>query len=125
MTYKVLCPWCGAEMKEHLTCASGGYPAWLNYKCKNIWCSAVSPYGDTREEAYAKALRRYTPPIKPMTWDEVAAMPEMCWYERVEGIEYPILPMAVHGGALKFAFRNGTKYAHTEGYNRVWRCWSR
>lgn len=128
MTDKVLCPWCGAEMRASVAMLDV-YGAIARYECS--FCHACGPQrrGLQKEEtsaaARAAALRRYTPPIKPMTWDEVAAMPEMCWYERVEGIEYPILPMAVHGGALKFAIRNGTMYAHTEGYNRTWRCWER
>lgn len=55
---KIICPWCGAEMEEHLTYASGR--GRKEYKCPK--CSAKSPPEETREQARAAALRRYTPP---------------------------------------------------------------
>lgn len=136
MTDKVLCPWCGAEMKEHLTCASGGHPAWLNYKCKNIWCSAVSPYGDTREEAKAKALHRYTPPLKPMTLEEVREKDdEELWVEsreRGSGHMQGYCELSIFSsfnGYERFDFYPcGSDIAYDykpRDYNRDWRCWER
>lgn len=123
MTDKVLCPWCGAEMKEHLTCASGGYPAWLNYKCKNIWCSAVSPYGDTREEAHTKALRRYTPPIKPMTFEEVE---RLACSDSIDD-ETPLYLEDVdgdNGWEISYQLRR-LCFNAKDDYGKTWRCWER
>lgn len=78
MTDKVLCPWCGAEMRMEVynDCAfTGGRilgAAWRAfYRCH--LCGAQGPEetrsaGNKAEEAArAAALRRYTPPITAET----------------------------------------------------------
>lgn len=85
MTDKVICPFCGAEMdvkSVEFKNDDGEYvwSAWTT--CRNVECGVEGPYGVYRgavtekeaiEAARAAALHRYTPPLKPMTWDEVQA----------------------------------------------------
>jgi ribosomal protein L37E len=80
MSNKVLCPWCGEEMFHPRPWQKGmpdmgGYNWTVQAKCRE--CGAFSPkvYGRTRWEAENKlfnaALRRYNPPLKPMSLEEV------------------------------------------------------
>ena len=73
MTDKVLCPWCGSEMR--CVCYERGklYQAYM--KCNG--CDATGPVllshneMDVRNQARAAALRRYEPPCKPLTLEEL------------------------------------------------------
>lgn len=77
MTEKVLCPYCGSEMKsEDLVKVSGKY---LSYAmCSNDACQSIGPTvtdSETSAEAEAAALSaaqaRYMPPNRPLTLDEM------------------------------------------------------
>ena len=98
MIEKVLCPYCGSEMKiEDLVKISGEY---LSYAvCSNDACQSIGPtvtHYETMAEARAAALSaaqaRYLPPNRPLTLEEVkvhckggaSAMP--LWVEFDDGI---------------------------------------
>lgn len=81
MTDKVLCPYCGSEMKiEDLVKISGKY---LSYAvCSNDACQSIGPtvtgyetMAEARAAALAAALaaaqERYLPPNRPLTLEEV------------------------------------------------------
>lgn len=80
MTDKVLCPYCGAEMK------SSGWVSLINGNlaytvCSNNRCKSAGPYVrgyETMDEARAAALSaaqaRYLPPNRPLTLEEVNAL---------------------------------------------------
>lgn len=81
MTDKVLCPYCGSEMKiEDLVKISGKY---LSYAvCSNDACQSIGPtvtcyetMAEARAAALAAAQARYLPPNRPLTFDEVNALP--------------------------------------------------
>lgn len=80
MTEKVLCPYCGHEMKnEDWVNVSGKY---LSYAvCSNDACQSIGPtvtgyktVSEARTAALAAAQARYLPPNRPLTLDEVKAM---------------------------------------------------
>lgn len=77
MTDKVLCPYCGSEMKsEDWVKVDGGY---LSYAvCSNDACQSIGPTvtgyettAEARAAALAAAQARYLPPNRPLTLDEV------------------------------------------------------
>lgn len=80
MIDKVLCPYCGHEMKsEDLVKVSGEY---LSYAvCSNDACQSIGPtvtgyetMAEARAAALAAAQARYLPPNRPLTLDEVKAL---------------------------------------------------
>lgn len=80
MTEKVLCPYCGSEMKiEDLVKISGKY---LSYAvCSNDACQSIGPtvtsyetMAEARAAALAAAQARYLPPNRPLTLKEVKAL---------------------------------------------------
>lgn len=80
MTDKVLCPYCGSEMKsEDWVKVDGGY---LSYAvCSNDACQSIGPtvtgyetMAEARAAALAAAQARYLPPNRPLTLDEVKAL---------------------------------------------------
>ena len=76
MMEKVLCPYCGGEMKiEDLVKIDGEY---LSYAmCSNKACQSIGPSVtryETMAEARAAAQARYLPPNRPMTLEEIKAM---------------------------------------------------
>lgn len=71
MTEKVLCPYCGSEMK--LDCDDDGYVfGAAYYVCQE--CGSTSPTANTDAAALAAAQARYLPPNRPLTLDEVKAL---------------------------------------------------
>lgn len=81
MTDKVLCPYCGSEMKsEDWVKVDGGY---LSYAvCSNDACQSIGPtvtgyetMAEARAAALSAARARYLPPNRPLTLDEVNALP--------------------------------------------------
>lgn len=77
MTDKVLCPYCGSEMKsEDWVKVDGGY---LSYAvCSNDACQSIGPtvtgyetMADARAAALSAAQARYMPPNRPLTLDEM------------------------------------------------------
>lgn len=153
---KVLCPWCGAEMRETIYNDS----VWIETKrtvheayhafCKCRSCGAQGPVeyrkvgNAAAEAARAAALRRYTPMLQPMTWDEFVRMT----HPRLDGTEYPpvfVETAKAYSGrcgswiiAKPNAIRVDTRYkpnrafvdAHcvnldAMAYGKTWRCWER
>ena len=108
MTDKVLCPYCGGEMKsEDLVKVDGKY---LSYSvCSNDACQSIGPtvtgyetMAEAREAALAAAKARYLPPNRPLTLDEVKELDadevgdipcfvevEPNWYEKGPDDVYP------------------------------------
>ena len=81
MDKKVLCPYCGSEMKsEDLVKVDGKY---LSYAvCSNDACQSIGPtvtgydtMAEARAAALAAAQARYLPPNRPLTLEEVNALP--------------------------------------------------
>ena len=77
MTDKVLCPYCGSEMKsEDWVKVDGGY---LSYAvCSNDACQSIGPtvtgyetMAEARAAALSAAQARYLPPNRPLTLEEV------------------------------------------------------
>ena len=76
MTDKVLCPYCGSEMKsEDWVKVDGGY---LSYAvCSNDACQSIGPtvtgyetIAEARAAALSAAQARYLPPNRPLTLEE-------------------------------------------------------
>ena len=134
MIDKVLCPYCGSEMKsEDWVKVDGGY---LSYAvCSNDACQSIGPtvtgyetIAEARAAALAAAQARYLPPNRPLTLDEVKALDadevgdipcfvevEPNWYEKGPDDVYPRLRADVMcKGALDCAT-----------YNKHFRVWLR
>lgn len=134
---KVLCPWCGAEM---YACYSRGRVLW---ECRDYYdahlrctkCGAQGPFESwntaegAKEAARAAAMRRYTPPLKPMTRQELPRVYLMpCWIERIGEKAYPdLLDKNSVGFFGKFENLNARErdYLLYTNYGRTWRCWAR
>ena len=80
MTDKVLCPYCGSEMKsEDWVNVSGKYMSYA--VCSNDACQSIGPtitgyetMAEARAAALAAAQARYLPPNRPLTLDEAKAL---------------------------------------------------
>lgn len=81
MAEKVLCPYCGSEMKsEDWGKVDGKY---LSYAvCSNDACQSIGPtvtcyetMAEARAAALSAAQARYLPPNRPLTLEEVNALP--------------------------------------------------
>lgn len=125
MIDKVLCPYCGTEMK--LDSYDDGYAfGAAYYVCQE--CGSTSPTANTDAAALAAAQARYLPPNRPLTLDEVKALDadevgdipcfvevEPNWYEQVPDDGEPRLRADVMcKGALDCAT-----------YNKLFRIWLR
>lgn len=125
MTDKVLCPYCGTEMK--LDSYDDGYAfGAAYYVCQE--CGSTSPTANTDAAALAAAQARYLPPNRPLTLDEVKALDadevgdipcfveiEPNWYVQVPDDGEPRLRADVMcKGALDCAT-----------YNKLFRIWLR
>ena len=125
MVDKVLCPYCGAEMK--LDSYDDGYAfGAAYYVCQE--CGSTSPTANTDAAALAAAQARYLPPNRPLTLeeakgldaDEVGDIPcfvevEPNWYEKGPDDIYPRLRADV---MCKGALDCST-------YNKLFRIWLR
>lgn len=125
MIDKVLCPYCGTEMK--LDSYDDGYAfGAAYYVCQE--CGSTSPTANTDAAALAAAQARYLPPNRPLTLDEVKALDadevgdipcfveiEPNWYVQVPDDGEPRLRADVMcKGALDCAT-----------YNKLFRIWLR
>ena len=71
MIDKVLCPYCGTEMK--LDSYDDGYAfGAAYYVCQE--CGSTSPTANTDAAALSAAQARYLPPNRPLTLDEVKTL---------------------------------------------------
>lgn len=138
MTDKVLCPWCGAEMKN----STRPYGKNFVSEMECLLCGAKGPAGwgstnrEAEEVARAAALRRFTPPIKPMTLEELMAA-----YDAREDHVWPYearppflfldshivandncwIPWCLVREMVETGYRKYTR----ESYGKTWRCWER
>ena len=130
MTDKVLCPYCGSEMKsEDWVKVDGKY---LSYAvCSNDACQSIGPTVtgyDTIAEARAAALSaaqaRYLPPNRPLTLDEVNALERddmgyaIAWTENRSDEENHPWTFVVADCVPKFA-------EYFEDYGKEYRVWLR
>lgn len=74
MSAKVLCPYCGGEMVLDRYRYDDGYVFGAAYYVCDECCS-TSPTANTDAAALAAAQARYLPPNRPLTLEEVNALP--------------------------------------------------
>lgn len=134
MTEKVLCPYCGHEMKnEDWVNVNGKY---LSYAvCSNDACQSIGPTVtgyDTAAEASAAALAaaqaRYLPPNRPLTLAEVkahckggaSAMP--LWVEFDDGISGWVR-IAPKSQGCELEYVSDFVDLMWQQYKKSWRCW--
>ena len=130
MTEKVLCPYCGHEMRnEDWVNVSGKY---LSYAvCSNDACQSIGPTVTdykTSAEAEAAALSaaqaRYLPPNRPLTLKEVANLERddmgyaIAWTENRRDEENHPWPYVEADCVPKFA-------EYFEDYGKQYRVWLR
>ena len=116
---KVLCPYCGSEMKLEESLPFSGVYA---YVCE---CGAVSPSECGKEEAYAAAIRR--PLQKPLTAKQAVECREPCIY--LELIDDPSIYAANfqlwHAKGVYIASLFGsTITCNPSDYGKDLRCWA-
>lgn len=135
MIEKVLCPYCGSEMK-HIRFIGMTNNKYMAYTvCSNNACHSISPTVigyKTSDEAKAAALSaaqaRYLPPNRPLTLDEVkehckgGASATPLWVEFDEGISrwVRITPNS-QGCELEYV----SEFVNLmwPQYKKSWRCW--
>lgn len=130
MIDKVLCPYCGSEMKsEDWVKVDGGY---LSYAvCSNDACQSIGPtvtgyetIAEARAAALAAAQARYMPPNRPLTLDEVKALERddmgyaIAWTENRRDEENHPWPYVEADCVPKFA-------EYFEDYGKEYRVWLR
>lgn len=130
MIDKVLCPYCGSEMKsEDLVKVDGKY---LSYAvCSNDACQSIGPtvtgyetIAEARAAALAAAQARYMPPNRPLTLDEVKALERddmgyaIAWTENRRDEENHPWPYVEADCVPKFA-------EYFEDYGKEYRVWLR
>lgn len=130
MTDKVLCPYCGSEMKsEDWVKVDGGY---LSYAvCSNDACQSIGPtvtgyetMAEARAAALAAAKARYLPPNRPLTLDEVKALERddmgyaIAWTENRRDEENHPWPYVEADCVPKFA-------EYFDEYGKEYRVWLR
>lgn len=121
MTDKVLCPYCGAEMK--LDRYDDGYAfGSAYYVCEE--CGSTSPTANTDAAALAAAQARYLPPNRPLTLEEVANLERddmgyaIAWTENRRDEENHPWPYVEADCVPKFA-------EYFEDYGKEYRVWLR
>lgn len=130
MIDKVLCPYCGAEMK------SSGWVSLINGNlaytvCSNNRCKSAGPYvrgyetmAEARAAALAAAQARYLPPNRPLTLEEVANLERddmgyaIAWTENRRDEENHPWPYVEADCVPKFA-------EYFEDYGKEYRVWLR
>lgn len=134
MIDKVLCPYCGSEMKsEDWVKVDGGY---LSYAvCSNDACQSIGPtvtgyetMAEARAAALAAAQARYLPPNRPLTLDEVkahckggaSAMP--LWVEFDDGISGWVR-IAPKSQGCELEYVSDFVDLMWQQYKKSWRCW--
>ena len=151
MIDKVLCPYCGSEMiGQNVTQVFGVY--WAQAKCEH--CKSTGPLicGErglvtdaeemARKSALSAAQARYLPPNRPLTLDEVNALPadddgytpcfleiEPNWYAQdTDDFEPRLRADAICKEALGCeTYNKGCETCNKgcETYNKIYRVWLR
>lgn len=131
MTDKVLCPYCGAEMKRNWKCTGYGEAAreaW--YVCEV--CKSDSPtvwgcdYETAVKLATEAALRRYTPPQKPMSFEAVLTTDAELWMEERNDGAVWACRCFFNGLDKRITAQYIASYPQEldyADYGRTWRCW--
>ena len=121
MTDKVLCPYCGSEMK--IDRYDDGYVfGAAYYVC--VECGSTSPTANTDAAALAAAQERYLPPNRPLTKKEVANLERddmgyaIAWTENRRDEENHPWPYVEADCVPKFA-------EYFEDYGKQYRVWLR
>lgn len=130
-TNPTLCPYCGAEMYARTAFSGGIYSTW--YECLD--CDASSPMyraPDQKDAIYGGAelaQRRYVPPIKLLTWNELKERKDdSVWVETKETEEDECAAALVTYVESEYVhFRDIYRYFYMtrEEMGKVWRCWPR
>ena len=105
----------------------GGYMYKMHGKCRH--CEAMTPaaYGRTPEEAvnafFAAALRRYEPPCRPMTLEELKSHTKAqdaapVWLDDIE-------EMSNTGWTYSHIISDWLHGFDERTYGKEWRCWPR
>lgn len=138
MADKMLCPWCGSEMRY--VCYTRGILYQGYMKCKE--CDATGPMilerdeKDIRHQVETAALRRYEPPVRPLTLEEFEAV-----YDAREDHEWPheaIPPYLFLDSHIekddncwllwcvaRAVWENDSRKYTRDTYGKTWRCWLR
>lgn len=121
MMEKVLCPYCGSEMK--LDCQDDGYVfGAAYYVCQE--CGSTSPTANTDAAALSAAQARYLPPNRPLTLEEVKNLERddmgyaIAWTENRRDEENHPWPYVEADCVPKFA-------EYFEDYGKEYRVWLR
>lgn len=109
------CPYCGCEMV---------YPAMgCQYECPH--CGSKGPDCNDSEETYAETVRRYDPPAKPLTLDQLKELPVPCVAILEDKTDMSIRPVTIwRVDDLAIMFR-GDSGLWLEEYGitkRLWMC---
>lgn len=121
MTDKVLCPYCGAEMK--LDRYDDGYVFGASYYVC-VECGSTSPTANTDAAALSAAQARYLPPNRPLTLEEVKGLERddmgyaIAWTENRRDEENHPWPYVEADCVPKFA-------EYFEDYGKEYRVWLR
>lgn len=125
MTDKVLCPYCGSEMK--LDRYDDGYVfGAAYYVC--VECGSTSPTANTDAAALSAAQARYLSPNRPLTLEEVkvhckggaSAMP--LWVEFDDGISGWVR-IAPKSQGCELEYVSDFVDLMWQQYKKSWRCW--
>lgn len=134
MIDKVLCPYCGSEMKnKDWAKVDGGY---LSYAvCSNEACQSFGPtvtgyetMAEARAAALAAAQARFLPPNRPLTLDEVkehckgGASATPLWVEFDEGINRWVR-IAPNSKGCELEYVSEFVDLMWQQYKKSWRCW--
>ena len=134
MADKILCPWCGAEMKIISNWAEWNEEFVAHTRCWN--CQSNGPTARARNEIQAEkgaieaALRRYTPPLKPMTLEKATGAEDPVWFESTGNVLCVcdcVFTPDMDGGAVEVYMmgRKGYSLLLSRQYGKTWRCWER
>ena len=128
MTDKVLCPWCGNEMVLLEFGFDSTNAAWL--EC--VQCGAHSPMSYDHDgtevsainAALAAALRRYEPPVRPLTLEELIDSTDGPVYIESQKREDLIGKFTAAVTCHRIIWSDGTE-SNLDRYGKTWRCWPR
>lgn len=133
MTDKILCPYCGAEMKFDFALRSGAISR--TFVC--LECGANSPKivrnrleksaEELDEETKAAALRRYTPLLKPMTLEGVLWTEGEIYVEYAGEFDTWACRCFINSMTEEVTVHciEETETLDFSAYNCTWRCWER